>query len=153
MAIYNSTAISSNAPVPGFGAGGGQDRVQYTKVTLPVGATTTDTINLFRLPECFRVTGIRVKYPAFGGATTLNIGDNGFTDLNGNVLAADPDRYFAAGSVATAGNSNVIANTGLFVLGPRGRNLTITAQLAAGTVATAGDLEVALFYTVQEPQV
>lgn len=152
MAVFNSDAISRNLPVPGFGAGGGQVRCQYTKVTLPVGATTTDTINLFRMPEMFRIVDIRVKYPAFGGATTLNVGDGGFTQPDGTVLAADPDRYFAAGSIATAGNSDAIANTGLFVNGPRGRYLTITAALAAGTVATAGDLEVALFYTVQEPQ-
>jgi len=152
MAVFNSQAITQNLPVPGYGAGGGQDRVQYTKVTLPLNATTTDTINLFKLPENFRVTGICVKYPAFGGATTLNIGDGGFTQPDGTVLAADPDRYFAAGSIATAGSSRVIPNTGLFLQGPKGRFLTVTAQLAAGTVATAGDLEVALYYTVQEPQ-
>lgn len=153
MAVFNSLAISTNAPVPGFGAGGGQVRCQYTKVTLTAGATTTDTINLFKLPQNFRIQDIRVKYPAFGGATTLNIGDGGFTQPDGTVLAADPDRYFAAGSVATAGSSDAIANTGLFLQGPRGRYLTITAALAAGTVATPGDLEVALFYTVEEPQV
>jgi len=153
MAVFNSVAISTAAPVPGFGAGGGQVRTQYTKVTLTAGATTTDTINLFRLPPNFRVHGIRVKYPAFGGATTLNIGDGGFTAQDGTVVAADPDRYFAAGSIAAAGNSVTIANTGLFLLGPTGRFLTITAVLAAGTVATPGDLEVALTYTVEEPQV
>lgn len=152
MAVFNSRAISTAAPVPGFGAGGGQVRSQYTTVTLPVGATTTDTINLFRLPPNFRIVDIRVKYPAFGGATTLNIGDAGFTQPDGTVLAADPDRYFAAGSVATAGNSDAIANTGLFLRGPSSRFLTVTAALAAGTVATAGELEVALFYTVEEPQ-
>lgn len=152
MAVFNSDAISRALPVPGFGAGGGQVRCQYTKVALPVGATTTDTINLFKLPQNFRVVDIRVKYPAFGGSTTLNIGDGGFTQPDGTVLAADPDRYFAAGSVATAGSSDAIATTGLFLQGPRDRYLTITAALAAGTVGTAGDLEVALFYTVEEPQ-
>ena len=153
MAVFNSLAISTGAPVPGVGMGGGQRRAQYTKVTLPVGATTTDTINLFRIPISARITGLAVKYPAFGGATTLIIGDAGFTQPDGTVLAADPDRYFAAGSIATAGSSTAIALTGLFLLGPRNRFLTITAQLAAGTVATAGDLEVALFFTVEEPQV
>lgn len=152
MAVFNSNAITRGLPVPGFGAGGGQVRAQYTKVTLPAGATTTDTINLFKMPENFNVVDIRVKYPAFGGATTLNVGDNGFTAQDGTVVAANAARYFAAGSIATAGNSDAIANTGLFLQGPKGRYLTITAQLAAGTVATPGDLEVALFYTVQEPQ-
>lgn len=152
MAVFNSDAISRRLPVPGFGAGGGQVRAQYTKVTLPAGATTTDTINLFRMPELFRVVDIRVKNPAFGGATTLNIGDGGFTQQDGTVVAASANRYFAAGSIATAGNSDAIANAGLFVEGPKGRYLPITATLAAGTVATEGVLEVALFYTVQEPQ-
>lgn len=152
MAVFNSDAVARNLPVPGFGAGGGQVRCQYTKVTLTAGATTTDTINLFKLPQNFRVVDIRVKYPAFGGATTLNIGDGGFTQPDGTVLAADPDRYFAAGSVATAGNSDAIANTGLFVRGPSNRTTMITAAFAAGTVATPGDLEVALFFTVEEPQ-
>lgn len=152
MAVFNSTAIARNLPVPGFGAGGGQVRCQYTTVDLPAGATTTDTINLFRLPENFRVVDILVKFPAFGGATTLNIGDGGFTQPDGTVLAADPDRYLAAASIATAGVSRALAPTGAFVEGPRGRYLPITAALAAGTVGTAGTLEVALFYTVQEPQ-
>lgn len=152
MAVFNSDAIVRALPVPGFGAGGGQVRCQYTKVTLTAGATTTDTINLFKMPQNFRVVDIRVKNPAFGGAVTLNVGDGGFTQPDGTVLAADPDRYFAAGSIATAGNSDNIANTGLFLRGPSNRYLTITAALAAGTVATAGDLEVALFYTVEEPQ-
>lgn len=152
MAVFNSEAISRGLPVPGFGAGGGQVRCQYTKVAITAGATTTDTINLFKLPPNFRPVGIMVKYPAFGGATTLNIGDGGFTQPDGTVLAADPDRYFAAGSVATAGSSQAIATTGLFLVGPSGRTLTITAAFAAGTVATGGNLEVALFYTVEEPQ-
>lgn len=152
MAVFNSDAIVRALPVPGFGAGGGQVRCQYTKVTLTAGATTTDTINLFKMPQNFRVVDIRVKNPAFGGGVTLNIGDAGFTQPDGTVLAAAPARYFAAGSIATAGNSDTIANTGLFLRGPSGRYLTITAALAAGTVATAGDLEVALFYTVEEPQ-
>ena len=152
MAVFNSDAITRGLPVPGYGAGGGQVRCQYTKVTLPIGATTTDTINLFKMPENFRVTGISVKSPAFGGAVTLNVGDGGFTQPDGTVLAADPDRYMAAVAIATATDSQDIAPTGLFVNGPNGRYLTITAALAAGTVATAGDLHVALFYTVQEPQ-
>lgn len=152
MAVFNSEAISRGLPVPGFGAGGGQVRCQYTKVAITAGATTTDTINLFKLPPNFKPVGILVKYPAFGGATTLNIGDGGFTQPDGTVLAADPDRYFAAGSTATAGTSVALAAAGAFLVGPSGRNLTITAAFAAGTVATGGNLEVALFYTVEEPQ-
>src|SRR6187402_1249174 len=115
MAIFNSTAISRKLPVPGFGAGGGQARWQQGTVTLTAGATTTDSINLFDLPPNAKVLAILVKYPAFGGATTLNIGDAGY----GSVVA-DADRYFAAGSVATAGTSTALPATGaFFVTGPR----------------------------------
>lgn len=146
MANFNSTAVAQRLPVPGFGAGGGQARWQQATVSVPVGATTTDTIQLFDLPPNARVLGILVKYPALGGSTTLNIGDGGY-----GSVAADPDRYFAAGSTATAGTSVALAATGAFFsTGPR--KLRITAAFAAGTVGTAGDLQVAMQYVVEEPQ-
>lgn len=146
MANFVSNAVQRRLPVPGFGAGGGQRRQQFSVVAIPVGATTTDTIQLFDLPPNARVTGLHVKYPAFGGATTLNIGDGGY-----GTVVADADRYFAAGSVATAGSSNALAVTGLnFRTGLR--RLRVTAAFAAGTVATAGDLEVSIDYVVEEPQ-
>ena len=146
MATFNSQAIARRLPVPGFGAGGGQIREQFTTVTIPVGGTTTDNIQLFDLPPNARVVGIRVKNAALGGAATLNIGDAGY----GSVVA-DPDRYFAAGSVATAAYSTTLAATGAnFRTGPR--KLRITAAFAAGTTATAGDIEVALQFVVEEPQ-
>lgn len=146
MTAFVSTAISSRKPVPGFGAGGGQVRSQYTTVAISVGATTTDTIALFDLPPNAIVRSLIVKCPAFGGATTLNIGDGGY----GSVVA-DADRYLAASSVATAAVITTMATTGVFfATGPR--KLRITAAFAAGTVATAGDLQVAIQYTVEEPQ-
>lgn len=146
MAVFTSQAVARKLPVPGFGAGGGQKRTQQTTVTIPTGATTTDTIQLFDLPPNAVVLGILVKYPAFAGSTTLNIGDGGY----GSVVA-DPDRYFAAGSTATAGTSTALAATGAFFrTGPR--KLRITGAFAAGTVAAGGDLQVAIDFVVEEPQ-
>lgn len=147
MATFSSTAVLNREPVPGFGAGGGQVRTQYTSVAITAGATTTDNIQLFDLPPNARVLGLVVKAPAFGGATTLDIGDAGF----GSVVA-DPDRYLAAGTVTTAGGVvTTMAVTGVFFsTGPR--RLRITGRFAAGTVATPGNLEVAIQYTVEEPQ-
>ena len=89
---------------------------------------------------------IYLKNAALGGAATLNVGDGGY-----GSVAADPDRYFAAGSVATAAYSTTLAATGAnFRTGPR--KLRVTAAFAAGTVATAGDLEVSIDYVVEEPQ-
>lgn len=146
MADFQSLAVQNKVPVPGFGAGGGQLRAQYSSVAISVGATTTDTIQLFDLPPNARVQGILVKFPAFAGSTTLNIGDGGY-----GLVAADPDRYLAAVSTASAGTSTALAATGAF-FHTGDRRLRITAAFAAGTVATAGNLEVAMFYTVEEPQ-
>lgn len=151
MAVFNSLAISTGAPVPGFGAGGGQVRTQYTTLVLPVGVTTTDTINLFRLPANVRVLRLIVKNDALG-AGTLNIGDGGFTDASGAAIAADPDRYLAAQAVTAAGVTTTMATTGVFVRTGRAP-LMITAAMAAGTTTTAGGVYVAIEYTVEEPQV
>lgn len=146
MATFNSNAVTRKLPVPGFGAGGGQIREQFTTVAIPVGGTTTDNIQLFDLPPNARVVGVRVKNDALGGAATLNVGDGGY-----GSVAADADRYFAAGSVATAAYSTTLAATGAnFRTGPR--KLRITGAFAAGTTATAGNIEVALQFVVEEPQ-
>ena len=144
MADFVSVAVAQKKPVPGFGAGGGQVRTQYTTVAIPTGATTTDTIQLFDLPPNARVLGLVVKSAALGG---LNIGDGGY----GSVVA-DPDRYLAAGNITTAGGVvTTMAATGVFFK-TGDRRLRITAAFAAGTVGTAGNLEVAMSYTVEEPQ-
>lgn len=147
MADFKSNAVQRNLPVPGFGAGGGQIRTQYTTVAVAAGATTTDTIQLFDLPPSARVLGLIVKSAALGGSTTLNIGDGGY----GSVVA-DADRYLAASNITTAGGVvTTMASTGVFfATGPR--KLRITAAFAAGTVGSAGNIEVAIYFTVVEPQ-
>lgn len=147
MANFNSVAVAQKKPVPGFGAGGGQVRTQYTTVAIAAGATTTDTIQLFDLPPHARVLGLVVKSDALGGTTTLNIGDGGYGDV-----VADPDRYLAANNITAAGGVvDAMAATGVFFKTGQ-RRLRITAAFAAGTVGTAGNLEVAMSYTVEEPQ-
>lgn len=145
MATFLSNAVSRKLPVPGFGAGGGQLREQFSSVAIPIGATTTDNIQLFDVPPNSRIVGIRVKNEALG-AGTLNIGDAGY-----GTVVADPDRYLAAQAVTSAGYVTALAATGAnFRTGPR--KLRITAAFAAGTTTTAGNLEVALQYVVEEPQ-
>lgn len=150
MAIINSNAVATGAPVPGFGAGGGQVRTQYTTVTIPAGATTTDTINFFRVPQNVRILRLIVKNAALGGGT-LNIGDGGYTDANGVAVAADVDRYLAAQAVTAAGVVTAMATTGVFA--KTGRSpVMITGGFAAGPTVTAGTVELAIEYTVEEPQ-
>lgn len=148
MAVVNSVAIAEGRPVPGFGAGGGQIRTQYTVVNVPTGITTTDTMPLFRLPQNARVLGLIVKASALAGSTTLNIGDGGY-----GTVVADVDRYLAASNITTAGGVvTTMAATGVFFKTGPNAPLLITAAFAAGTVGTAGTIEVAISYTVEEPQ-
>lgn len=148
MAVVNSNAIASRLPIPGEGAGGGQTKTQKCIVAVTAGLTTTDTMPLFYLPQNAMVKSIIVKSDALGGATTLNIGDNGV------IVAADVDRYLVANNVTTAGGVvTTMAATGVFFrTGASGNRLLVTAAFAAGTVATPGNLEVAIDYTVEEPQ-
>lgn len=147
MAVYNSNAIALGTPIPGEGAGGGQVKTQKCTVALPTGVTTSDTIPLFYLPQNAVVLRGIVKSEALGGGT-LNIGDNGF----GSVVA-DPDRYFAALAVTSAAVNTTMAATGVFFKSGLSNNrLLVVAQLATGPTTTAGSLEVAIEYTVEEPQ-
>lgn len=147
MAVINSDAIARALPIPGFGAGGGQARTQYTRVTIPVGTTTTDTIPLFYLPANANILRGIVKNGALG-AGTVHIGDGGF-----GSIAADPDRYFASVAVTSAGTTSAMAATGVFFkTGASGNRILVSAVFATGTTTTAGDLEVAIEYTAEEPQ-
>lgn len=149
MAVFNSDQISQGTPIGGVGQGGAQHRQAYFRVSLPVGATTTDTINLGYLPPNCMVESIVVKSDALGGATTLNVGDLGV----GTLIAADNDRYLAANNITTAGGVvTTMATTGVFFKNTAKQRLQITAALAAGTVGTAGVVEVAIRYLVEEPQ-
>lgn len=149
MAVYNSQAIATGAPIAGFGAGGGQIREQYTLVNVPTGATTTDSLPLFYLPQNAIVQAIKVKSAALGGATSIKIGDNGY-----GAVVADDDRYLAANNITTAGGVvNTMATTGVFFrTGLSNNRLLVTMAFTAGTVATAGTVEVSISYTVEEPQ-
>lgn len=148
MAVVNSNAIASRLPIPGEGAGGGNVKTQKCIVAATVGLTTTDTMPLFYLPANALVLGLIVKSDALGGATTLNIGDNGI------AVAADVDRYLVANNITTAGGVvTTMAATGVFFrTGATANRLLVTAAFAAGTVAAAGNIEVAIYYTVEEPQ-
>lgn len=150
MAIFNSEQISQGVPIGGVGQGGAQDRQAYFRVSIPTGATTTDTINLGFLPPHTRATGqLFVKSDALGGATTLNIGDSGV----GTAIAASANRYLAANAITTAGGVvSTMATAGVFFKNTTSQRLPIVATFAAGTVATAGFIEVGLSYLVEEPQ-
>lgn len=150
MAVINSEQVANGTPIGGVGQGGAQARQAYFRVTIPAGTTTTDTINLGFLPPHTRTTGLHVlKSEALGGTTTLNIGDAGV----GTAIAADADRYLAASNITTAGGVvTAMAATGVFFKNTTAQKLPITAAFAAGTTVTAGVIEYAIEYLVEEPQ-
>lgn len=150
MAVFNSEQVSNGTPIGGVGQGGAQVRQAFFRVNIPVGATTTDTINLGFLPPHSRTTGLHtLKSSALGGTTTLNIGDSGV----GTAIAADADRYLAANNITTAGGVvTAMAATGVFFKNTTAQKLPIVASFAAGTVGTAGTIEYGIEYLVEEPQ-
>ncbi len=150
MATYQSSQISLRKPTPAFGAGGGQVRCAYGKVTIPAAATTSDVFQLFYLPQNAVVIDGQLEIGDIdtGTTITLNVGDAG----NG-VNVADPDRYFAADTTGrTGGVARMSVATG-FNFSVGAVPMLVTAQLAAGPSTTAGDLEVRLFFVVEEPQI
>ena len=144
MATFNSQAIQRRLPVPGFGAGGGQVREQFTSVAIPAGATSTDNIQFFDLPPNARVVGIREKNDALG-AGTLNVGDAGYGSVAGSA-----NRYLSAQALTAAGYNTTMAATGAnFRTGPR--RMRIVGSIT-GTTTTAGNIELAIQFVVEEPQ-
>jgi hypothetical protein len=153
MTTYSSTQLTARKPVPGFGAGGGQIRTQHAVMTVPASATTSDIFKLFYLPKHARVMGGWLKTADLDTTTnvTLNVGDTGGYDDAGVAITADNDRYFAAYSGQAAAATTVLDKAGLgFYTGARG--VLVQMVLAAGPSTTAGDVEVCIFYTVEEPQ-
>lgn len=153
MATYQSTDISLNKPIAGYGAGGGVSRRAYASVTTVAVVTTSDVIQLFYLPPHSRVEAIAVKVTDLDSGTTatLNIGDTGGIDSTGTAIAADADRYVAASTLPqTGGVLTTMAATGQFFYTGE-QKVLVTASLAAGPTTTAGTLEVSITYVTEDP--
>lgn len=148
MANFNSLQIANGTPIGGVGEGGAQLKAAYFSVDVPVGATTTDTITLGFLPPNSIVHGLQAKWPALGGTTTLNVGNGAV----GTAIAAGAATFLSAQATATAGSTLTIATTGLFFKNTTKQRLPIVATFQAGTVGTAGTIEVAIEYKTEEPQ-
>lgn len=78
----------------------GRIRVAYFDFTTPAdGVAIGDTVDLVTLPKGARILGGRSAYEAMGAGATMQIGVSG-----------DADKYFAAASVAAAGNAAIAAD-------------------------------------------
>lgn len=152
MATYNSDQITNATPIPGEGAGGGQEKATYFRVSVPVGATTTDVLPLCYLPPNARVLGGAFKNDALGGGT-INIGDTGggVDPATGTAIAANAARYFSAQAVTNAGTNVTFAAAGRYFRNGKAKTL-VQMTFATGPTTTAGVVEGHITFTVEEPQ-
>lgn len=148
MAVFNSDSIAQGKPMPGVGLGGGQVKETYGLVSIPVGATTGDTIPLFYIPPHSAVRSFVGKTDALGGALTVSFGDSGV----GTAIAANTARYVASQSLATATTFNTIAAGGLFFKNTTSQKMLVLGTVLSGTSTTAGNLEVSVTFVTEEPQ-
>ncbi|HEX8414725.1 MAG TPA: hypothetical protein VF637_12695 [Sphingomicrobium sp.] len=144
MAIKQSIQMTyPRFPVSGPGIGGRSIKAERGEYTAATAGTVGvgDTIELFKLHPRFRVTGGYVKTTGMGTGVTISVGD-----------AADPARYFAAGTaVATAGSNVTLAETGRDYINNASRYITVIATVAGATSNATGTLVVVLTGYIEEP--
>ena len=156
MATYNSTAISLSKPIPGEGAGGGQEKTQYAEITVPAGATTADVFNLFDIPRRARVIGFKIDTDALGGGT-VNVGDTGTYLQDGTAGPPNAARYAAGVAVTAAGVQTINQRGGIYFYtgngnGANRNRVRVQMTLATGPTTTGGIVKCNLSYTTEEPQ-
>lgn len=143
------------APVSGPGIGGRSLKVERAEINLATtGALASgDVVQLFKLHPKFRVRGGFVKIVGGAGASvTYTVGDTG-----GGGAAADPARYFASASAATATTNVSLADTGRDFLtspntrGGAGQYTTATLTIGGATTNASGTIIVVLEGYVEEP--
>lgn len=148
---YNSVELGgtvANArtyPVSGVGMGGRTSHGARGEYTISAALVINDVINLFYLPPRARIKRGWIKSADLdtGGspAITIDVGD-----------AADPDRYFAASTVAQAGGVDVtMASTGVDYLTTSKVLVSALIKAAPATSATTGTIVVCIDYACEEP--
>lgn len=161
MATFQSLQMAvPRYPVSGPGMGGRSVKIERATVdfsTLNGGSAQSvavgDVIQLFKLHPKFRVTRGFVKVETAAAATsTYTIGDAG-----GAGVAADPARFFASASAATAGTNQTLAETGrdFFVSpntpGGKGQYLTVNMTWGGAASGTTGRIIVVMEGYIEEP--
>lgn len=156
MATFQSLQMSApRYPVSGPCIGGRSLKVERAEINLSAtGALASgDVVQLFKLHPKFRVRGGFVKVEGAAGAgVTYTVGDTG-----GGGAAADPARYFASASAATATTNLTLADTGRDFLtspntpGGKGQYTIVTLTVGGATTNATGKIVVYLEGYVEEP--
>lgn len=135
MADFNATNYARTQSVPSRsvdgGDYGGRQRVIYDEYVTTGSETTGDRIKIGSLRAGQRFLGGRLIYGAMGSGRTLRLGD-----------LEDDDRYMAATSVATAGQSTVAAAAGFGHKPIQDHDLFLT--VGGGTLANGRAIKVRL---------
>lgn len=161
MATFQSLQMAvPRYPVSGPGIGGRSSKIERAVVDFSVLAggnaqsvAVGDVIQLFKLHPKFRVLRGFVKVETAAAATsTYTIGDAGV-----GGAAADPARFFASASAATAGTNQTIAETGRdFISSPntpggKGQYTTVNMTWGGAASGTTGRIIVVLEGYIEEP--
>lgn len=153
---YRNAAVLGTAAGTVIGPNQWNGPFRYDTYTTDGTETTSSLIyfGILRVGETFM--GGHMTAPIIKTAGTIILGDGGYTDLNGNAIAADTDRYLTSTSVAAAVAAQLIPQTGIGFskLGPtktityanpmdgsRG-DLLIYATTGGATYATGKEIEV-----------
>lgn len=161
MATFQSLQMQvPKYPVSGPGVGGRSLKVERATVDLATlnggnaqALAIGDVVELFKLHPKFRVLRGFVKVEAAAAASsTYTIGDTG-----GGGASADPARYFASASAASAATNQTIAEAGRDFLtspntpGGKGQYTTVTMTWGGAASGTTGRLIVVLEGYIEEP--
>lgn len=142
MATYQSTNVANKRPIAAHGF---RRNLQFARgvVAVPSTVGTSDVLQFFYLPLNAVVVGGYIKsddLDSNGSPTAaINIGD-----------AGSASRYFSASNVAQAGTAaNESLASGLGYLNS-GKTLVTGAFSTAPATGVAGNVEVGLFYVVED---
>lgn len=139
MANLNSIQMTPPVyPVSGPMNAGRGEQAATGNITFTRSADGTDVIRMTRLHRNFRVTGGYLKYTGTPTGVSAIVGD-----------AADTDRYFTTQSIATAGSTVAMADTGRGFNNVGGTDVLVT--LSGGSAGVTGTLELVIYGIIEQP--
>ena len=134
---YRNAAVLATAAGTLIGPNQWNGSSRYDSYTTDGLETTGSLIYLGVLRQGETFMGGHITAPIIVTAGTIIVGDGGYTDLDGNAITADTDRYLASTSVAAALAAQLMAQAGIGFskLGP-----TKTISYANPIDGSRGDL-------------
>lgn len=156
---YRNAAVLGTAAGTLIGPNQWNGPFRYDSYTTDGSETTGSLIYLGILRQGETFMGGHINCATIVTAGTIIVGDGGYTDLDGNSVTADTDRYLASTSVASAlaASLRATAGVGFSKLGPSRRNtfadpisssrpdLSIYATTGGATYTSAKTIEIVTY--------